>query len=99
MALGFDVCGVALNQQRARSRAARAEPDIAVMDVCLEEDGQDAIEVARWLREVCRVHVVFVTANADKATLKDIEEQVPGAPVLSKPISHQRLAKAVAAVL
>lgn len=95
LALGFDVCGVALNQQRARALAANAEPDIAVMDICLES-GREGIEVARWLREVCRVHVVFVTPNADKATLERIQEQLPGAPVLSKPVSPRRLADAVA---
>jgi DNA-binding NarL/FixJ family response regulator len=95
LALGFDVCGVALNQQRACALAASAEPDIAVMDVCLE-GARKEIELARWLREVCHVRVVFVTADADEAILERIQEQVPGAPVLSRPVSHQRLAEAVA---
>jgi CheY-like chemotaxis protein len=68
------------------------------MDVCLE-GGREGIETARWLRKVCRTEVVFVTANTDQDTLQRIHEQVPGAPVLEKPVRRERLAEAVAAVL
>jgi CheY-like chemotaxis protein len=55
-------------------------------------------EVARWLRAVCDVPIVFVTAYSDEDTLERIHEQVPGAPVLSKPVYPEGLADAVAAV-
>jgi CheY-like chemotaxis protein len=64
------------------------------MDVCLD-GGREGIETARWLREVCGASVVFVTANSDEGTLARIHEQVPGAPVLSKPVYRKQLAKAV----
>jgi CheY-like chemotaxis protein len=95
--LGFYVCGVAPTQERARSLAMSDNPDVVLMDVCLE-GGREGIEVARWVREVCRAEVVFVTAFADAATLERIKEQVPGAPVLAKPVSHKSLAEAVAGV-
>ena len=90
LALGFDSCGLAPSDRRARSLAMSDQPDIVLMDVCLD-GGREGIETARWLREVCGASIVFVTANSDER----IHEQVPGAPVLSKPVYRKQLAKAV----
>jgi DNA-binding NarL/FixJ family response regulator len=95
-AMGFYVCGVASTGSRARSLAMSDNPDIVLMDVCLE-GGREGIEAARWVREVCQSEVVFVTAYTDEDTLQRIQQQVPGAAVLPKPVSHNHLAKAVAA--
>ncbi len=83
--MGFYVCGVAATQDRAYSLAASEQPDVVLMDVCLQ-GGQEGIEAARCLREACRAEVVFVTGHTDRATLERIHEEVPGAPVLTKPI-------------
>ena len=95
--LGFDVCALAPSARKARSLAMHNPPDVALVDVCLE-GGREGIEIARWLREVCQVPIVFVTAQRDEATVERIHEQVPGAPVLSKPVFRHTLAGAVAAV-
>jgi len=84
--MGFYVCGVATTQDRAYSIAASEQPD-DLMDVSLQ-GGQEGIEAARCLREACRAEVVFVTVRTDRATLERIHEQVPGAPVLAKPVAH-----------
>ena len=52
----------------------------------------------RWLREVCEAPIVFITGYTDRDTVERIHEQVPGAPVLPKPVYGDRLAAAVAAV-
>ena len=96
-ALGFYVCGLAATKSRAQSLAMSESPDIVLMDVRLE-GGREGIEAARWVREVCNSEVVFITAHTDRETLQRIEQQVPGAAVLPKPVSHARLAEAVAAV-
>jgi CheY-like chemotaxis protein len=72
------------------------QPDVVLMDVCLE-GGREGIEVARWLREVSDVPIVFVTGYTDRDTIARIHEVVPGAPVLPKPVYRDRL-DAVAAV-
>jgi len=95
--LGFDVCALAPSARKARSLAMSDQPDVALVDVCLE-GGREGIEIARWLREVCEVPIVFVTAQSDEDTVERIHEQVPGAPVLSKPVFRHTLAGAVAAV-
>jgi DNA-binding NarL/FixJ family response regulator len=96
--LGFYVCGVAPTQDRACSLAASEHPDVVLMDICLE-GGREGIEAARWLREACRAEVVFITGHTDRTTLERIHEQVPGAPVLPKPVSLAQLAEVVSALL
>src|SRR6476619_669514 len=95
--LGFDVSALAPSASKARSLAMSDQPDVALVDVCLE-GGREGIEIARWLRKVCEVAIIFVTAQSDEDTVERIHEQVPGAPVLTKPVFRHTLAGAVAAV-
>ena len=95
--LGFDDCDLAPNGRRAHSLSMSDQPDIVVVDVCLE-GGREGIEVARWLREMFDVPVVFVTSYSDDDTVERIHERVPGAPVLLKPVYPERLANAIAEV-
>jgi two-component system response regulator LytT len=92
--LGFDVCNVASNEKAAKELAMSNPPDVAVIDVHLG-GARTGIETARWLKEVCDVPIVFVTAHSDDGTLERIHDVVPGAPVLSKPVYRDTLAHAV----
>jgi DNA-binding NarL/FixJ family response regulator len=96
--LGYDVCGIAANESKARSLAMQGHPDIVLMDVCLS-GGHEGIETGRWLREVCGTAVVFVTAQVDAHTVQRIHKQVPGAPVVPKPFYTDSLAQAVATAI
>ena len=94
--LGFDVCGLAANATQAIAMAIEDEPDLAVMDIYLN-GARDGIETARVLRDLCGVQVVFVTAYSDDEGLTErIQQQVPNAPVLTKPLYGHRLADAIA---
>jgi DNA-binding NarL/FixJ family response regulator len=95
--LGFETSELASTPNRAFSLAMNSKPDIALVDVCLE-GGREGIEAARWLREVCDVPVVFVTAYTDADTVERIHDQVPDAPVLPKVDWRKRLAHAVSEV-
>ena len=53
------------------------------------------IEAARWVHEICDVPIVFMTAQIDKDTLQRIRTVMPGAPVLSKPVYRDTLAKSL----
>jgi len=92
--LGFNVCTVASNDAIELAKSNR--PDVVVMDVYLGGT-RAGIEAARWLREVCGVPIVFVTAYCDADTVERIHTVVPAAPVLSKPVYRQTLADAVLA--
>ena len=96
-AMGFDICDLAANGQQASKLAMSNQPDVVLMDINLE-GGREGIEVARWLRNVCDVPIVFVSGYTDRDTVERIHEQVPNAPVLSKPLYGDRLADAVATV-
>jgi DNA-binding response OmpR family regulator len=93
-ALGYDDCDVAPNASQAHAMSMCARPDIVVVDVCLE-GGREGIEVARWLREMFEVPVVFVTSYSDDDTVARVRQRVPGAPVLPKPVYPARLADAI----
>ena len=96
-ALGFDICDLAANGEQASTLAMSNQPDVVLMDINLE-GGREGIEVARWLRNVCKAPIVFISGYIDRDTVGRIHEQVPDAPVLSKVSYHSRLADAVAAV-
>ena len=89
--LGFDSCHLVAN-------GASHEPDIVLMDVNLE-GSHEGIEVAKKLREACEARIVFVTGYTDPDTVKRIRKEVPGAPLLPKPVWGDRLADAVKAVM
>ena len=69
-ALGSE-CDLGANGQDAFLQAMEDAPDIVLMDVNLE-GGREGIEAARWLREVCDIPVVFVTAYSDPDTIERI---------------------------
>ena len=93
--LGFDVCTVASNERDAIELAKSQPPDVVVMDVYLGGT-RAGIETARWLREVCDVPIVFVTAHSDAETLERIHRVMLSAPV---PVYQETLASAVSAVI
>ena len=95
--LGFDVCGLASNPREAVELATSIQPDLVLMDVYLDE-GYEGIKAAKWLREVCKIPVLFVTGHGDRDRIERIREQVPGAPVRTKPVPDDRLAEAIAGV-
>jgi CheY-like chemotaxis protein len=59
----------------------------------------EGIEVARRLRETWDVPIIFVTGCTDSETVEVLRSEVPGAPVLPKPIWGDRLTEAVDAVM
>src|SRR5688500_13872636 len=97
-ALGFSTCELAANGQGAFLKLMGDPPAIALMHVN-REGGREAIEAARWLREVCDIPVVFVTAYTDRDTVERIHKQVPGAPVIAKTVYRDRLATVVKEVV
>ncbi|MGA7371225.1 MAG: response regulator [Methyloceanibacter sp.] len=96
--LGFASCQLVANGQEAVVQAMSNEPDIVLMDVNLE-GSREGIEVAKKLRETCEARIVFVTGYTDPDTVNRIRKEVPGAPLLPKPVWGDRLADAVKAVM
>ena len=86
--MGHDICGIETTQEGATLAAARARPDLVLLDVGLAEgDGQAAVAAITLDRDV---PCIFMTG----ALLKP-ESLAPGAVVLRKPFSEPMLAKAI----
>jgi len=95
-AMGFDHCDLASSDRNAR--AMGTQPDVALVDVCLDGGGE-GIEGCQVAERSLEVPVVFVTGYNDPDTIERIHEQVPGAPVLPKPVYREGLADAVAEMI
>lgn len=94
----LEVCGLVPDGDGAIEQAADLDVDLVLMDIRLAGP-MDGIEAARRIRAQRDTPVIFITAHGDEATRAHIERIVPGAPVLAKPITAERLREAVAAVL
>lgn len=91
----MEVCGLVPDGDGAVEQAIDLDVDLVLMDVRLA-GRVDGIEAARRIREQRDTPIVFVTAHGDPVTRAHIERVVPGAPVLSKPITADRLREAIA---
>lgn len=95
--MGHEVCAVSTHVDAALSDFADFEPDLVFMDVNLGP-GPNGIEVARRLRGVREVPIVFVTAYTDPKTKQEMAKAAVGSVVLAKPVSLGYLAQAIEAV-
>jgi DNA-binding response OmpR family regulator len=89
--LGFDSCGLAPSDRSARSLAMTDQPDVVLMDVCLN-GGREGIETARWLREVCGASVVFVNRTLRGAQKRQERPEEEGQLAFAGVCILQRLA-------
>jgi CheY-like chemotaxis protein len=94
----LEVCGLVPDGDGAVEQAADLDVDLVLMDVRLA-GRMDGIEAARRIREQRNTPIIFITAHGDQETRAHIDQMVPGAPVLAKPISAHRLRDAIAEVL
>ena len=81
----------------AIEQAGDLDADLVLMDIRLA-GRMDGIEAARRIRESRGTPIIFITAHGDPATREHIERVVPGAPVLAKPVTGDKLRDAIAAV-
>jgi CheY-like chemotaxis protein len=94
----LDVCGLVPDGEGAIEQAGDLDVDLVLMDIRLA-GRMDGIEAARRIRENRNTPIIFITAHGDPATRAYVERVVPGAPVLSKPVTGERLREAIASVL
>ena len=90
---GFEVTGVVGSAAGALSSVHESLPDLILLDIVLGE-GPDGIEVAKELRVLADVPIVFVTAHADATTLRRAAEVTPAGFVV-KPFQEAQLLSTV----
>lgn len=93
----LEVCGLVPDGEGAIEQAIDLDAGLVLMDVRLA-GRMDGIEAARRIRDQRDIPIIFITAHGDSATRAHIERVLPGAPVLTKPITAERLRGALAAV-
>ena len=96
--LNYAVCGMVPDGEGAVRKAGECDADVILMDINLKGD-IDGIEAAHRIRQTSDAPIIFITAYSDATTLSRIEQRLPGAIVLSKPVAPARLQKAIAGVL
>ena len=89
----LDVCGLVPDGDGAIESAGDLDVDLILMDIRLA-GRMDGIEAARRIRERRATPIIFITAHSDPANRAHIERVVPGAPVLTKPVTADRLREA-----
>jgi len=87
--LGYIVVGVAASSKDALQLAERERPDLVLMDIRLA-GAIDGIRTAAVLRARFQTPVVYLTANADAATLDRALTTEPGG-YLAKPYTERNL--------
>ena len=91
----LEVCSLVPDGEGAVEQAIDLDVDLILMDVRLA-GRMDGIEAARQIRAQRNTPIIFVTAHGDDATRAHIDRVVPGAPVMAKPITADRLREALA---
>jgi diguanylate cyclase (GGDEF)-like protein len=87
--LGYQVAGMAGSCEEAIQKAAEVKPELALMDIRIR-GALDGIDTAAKLRELHQLAIVYLTANADHATLTRAMETEPGG-YLAKPFNARSL--------
>ena len=67
--LGYTVCGIASNAEKAIELATTESPDMVLMDIMLKGD-INGIDAAITLRQDLALPVIFITAYSDITTLE-----------------------------
>ena len=95
---GFTAIDIASTATQATASADRRMPGLIITDINLGS-GPDGVTTAAEIARLGTPAVLFVTAYVDDATRARVEAEVPGAPVLRKPVQADKLYAAVIGAL
>jgi len=91
--MGYHVVGSAASRDEALAACAKELPDIVLMDIRIK-GSIDGIETARELLELYGLHVIYLTAHADVASIDRAKRTRPHAYLL-KPVKAGELQGAI----
>jgi two-component system, response regulator PdtaR len=90
--LGVEVCGLARDVKAGLRMASELAPDVVFVDVDFDVQG---IELAKELRDVYYTPVIFVGGYIGAQVASKIRQELPGVPLLQRPVSSQELAQSI----
>jgi two-component system response regulator LytT len=91
--LGYATAGPVINYTKALEMVTREQPDIVLIDIMLSGK-KDGIDLAWKIKEDFNLPIIFLTANADAATIERAKRLNPSA-YLIKPFSKEDLYSAI----
>lgn len=91
--MGYEVIGSAATRDEALAICARQVPDIVLMDIRIK-GAVDGIDTARELLDRYGLHVIYLTAHADVASIDRAKRTRPHAYLL-KPVKPGELQGAI----
>jgi DNA-binding LytR/AlgR family response regulator len=88
---GYEIVGIATTKNTAINLLYTNKPDVAVLDICIGEEKEGGLEVAKLIREnFGNIPIIFVTGSDDNQVQDKAFETLPAA-YLSKPFSERNL--------
>lgn len=91
--MGYEVIGSAASRDEALVACAKQVPDIVLMDIRIK-GGVDGIDTAKELLDLYGLHVIYLTAHADVASIDRAKRTRPHAYLL-KPVKAGELQGAI----
>ncbi|WP_421775520.1 response regulator [Gracilimonas sp.] len=89
----FKTVGEITSGEKAVELVKKYTPDVVIMDIMLN-GSIDGIQAAQEIRKFSQAPIVFITGNSDTAHV-DRAKMVSNSKFLKKPISEDKLKKAV----
>lgn len=86
---GFNVIGTATSGEDALEQCNCCKPDLVIMDIILEGE-ISGIETARMLYEKYGIPVIFMSANSDERTMREVEN-IKNYGFINKPFTESEL--------
>jgi CheY-like chemotaxis protein len=83
--LGYQVVAVANSGLRAIEYAFTCDPDVVLMDIHLQ-GAMDGVDAARHIQAAAPIPVVYMSAQADAATITRLQATTQAAEFVPKPI-------------
>ncbi|TFH42322.1 MAG: PAS domain S-box protein [Chrysiogenales bacterium] len=87
--LGYEVVDTVTTGEEAARKARELAPDLVLMDIVLA-GRMDGIAAAREIRKGSDIPIIYLTANADAATVESARDTMPYG-YLNKPINERDL--------
>jgi PAS domain S-box-containing protein len=85
--LGYDVIELAVTGEEAVEKALELHPDLILMDIILQGP-MDGVQAARKICEKADIPILYLTANADSATVERARDTMPYG-YMNKPINDR----------
>lgn len=96
--LGYQVSGVAHRYQEAVMLMEKQIPDLVLLDIGLDYSKNNGIDLATHINQLYKIPFIYITANADMATVNRAKTTEPSA-YITKPFNDSNIYSNIEIVL